>query len=79
MLEGLLKKTNTTYGIAVSGIAGPGGGLPGKPVGTVWIAVGDKNNMTIKKFELTKERTYNIKISSHTALNMLRNFILESN
>lgn len=76
MLNGLLNKMNTTYGIAVSGIAGPGGGMPGKPVGTVWIAVGNKENYITKKFELTKERTYNIKISSYTALNMLRNFIL---
>lgn len=42
MLEGLLKATVTTYGISVSGIAGPDGATPDKPVGTVWIAVGSK-------------------------------------
>lgn len=77
MTKGLLTKMKTTYGIAVSGIAGPGGGTPEKPVGTVWIAVGNKEKIIAKKFELTKQRDYNIKISAHTALNMLRNFILE--
>jgi len=38
MARGLLHKTPATYGVAVTGIAGPGGGNPGRPVGTVWIA-----------------------------------------
>lgn len=78
MLDGLLKRTGTDYGIAVSGIAGPGGGTPDKPVGTVWIAVGTKDNMKAKCFNLTTQRDYNIKISAHIALNMLRTFILEN-
>lgn len=77
MTKGLLAKMKTNYGISVSGIAGPSGGTPDKPVGTVWIAVGNKEKIIAKKFELTKQRDYNIKISAHTALNMLRNFILE--
>ncbi|MCB0509788.1 MAG: CinA family nicotinamide mononucleotide deamidase-related protein, partial [Bacteroidetes bacterium] len=77
MTKGLLSKMKTNYGISVSGIAGPGGGTPDKPVGTVWIAVGNKDKIVAKKFELTKQRDYNIKISAHTALNLLRNFILE--
>lgn len=78
MLKGLLDKMKTTYGIAVSGIAGPSGGMPDKPVGTVWVAVGEINNIKTKKFELTKIRDYNIKISAHKALNMLRNHIANS-
>ena len=42
MLKGLLQRTGTNYGIAVSGIAGPGGGSEEKPVGTVWIAWGNQ-------------------------------------
>ncbi len=38
MVAGLIKRTNVTTGVAVSGIAGPGGGSPLKPVGTVCIA-----------------------------------------
>lgn len=75
MASGLLKEMNTTYAIAVSGIAGPGGGTIEKPVGTVWIAVANKNKIIAKKFDLTKHRDYNVKISAHLALNMLRNFI----
>lgn len=78
MAHGLIEKLNTTYGIAVSGIAGPGGGTPDKPVGTVWIAVGNKSKLKAKRFQLTNQRDYNIKISASIALNMLRNFILNN-
>jgi nicotinamide-nucleotide amidase len=39
MAEGALARTGATMAIAVSGIAGPGGAVPGKPVGTVWFAM----------------------------------------
>ena len=39
MVSGLLAQTGSDYGIAVSGIAGPGGGTPEKPVGTIWAAI----------------------------------------
>lgn len=42
MLAGLFKNTVADYGIAVSGIAGPSGGSPDKPVGTVWYALGKR-------------------------------------
>lgn len=76
MLTGLLNVMNTDYGIAVSGIAGPGGATPDKPVGTVWMAVGSKDNMVVKKYELYKDRLVNIKVTSVLALNMLRRIIL---
>lgn len=75
MLGGLLKVTNTTYGIAVSGIAGPDGGTADKPVGTVWIAVGNKERTVAKKFLFFPTRTENIRVFSNAALNMLRLFI----
>jgi len=45
MWTGLIKKTGADYGIAVSGIAGPQGGTPDKPVGTVFYALGKKGQM----------------------------------
>jgi PncC family amidohydrolase len=43
MAEGALKRTGANVAIAVSGIAGPGGAVPGKPVGTVWFALAQKH------------------------------------
>jgi nicotinamide-nucleotide amidase len=38
MAEGALRHSHAQVSLAISGIAGPGGGVPGKPVGTVWLA-----------------------------------------
>ena len=77
MLKGLLNRMHTDYGIAVSGIMGPGGGTPDKPVGTVWIAVGNKEKYVAQKIHLRFERPKNIEVTSIMALNMMRKFILE--
>jgi PncC family amidohydrolase len=42
MAEGVLRATGADFGIGVSGVAGPDGGTPEKPVGTVWIAVASR-------------------------------------
>jgi len=43
MAEGALKRTGANVAIAVSGIAGPSGAVPGKPVGTVWFALAHRH------------------------------------
>lgn len=43
MLDGILSLTGSDYAMAVSGIAGPGGGTPAKPVGTVWGGIGKRD------------------------------------
>ena len=63
---------NTAYSIAVSGIAGPAGGTPDKPVGTTWIAVATGDEIISKKFNLGENRERNIEKASLYALNMLR-------
>ncbi|MBS1624123.1 MAG: CinA family nicotinamide mononucleotide deamidase-related protein [Bacteroidetes bacterium] len=76
MLEGLLKISKADYGVSVSGIAGPDGGTPDKPVGTVCFAVGDRNKIVTKTYQFFPRRMENIRISSVTALNLLRKFVL---
>jgi len=75
MAQGLLKVTGTTYGIAVSGIAGPGGATDDKPVGTVWIAVASADNVVVRRFQFFPSRMENIRVFSNAAMNMLRLFI----
>ncbi len=75
MLNGLLDKMGTSYGIAVSGIMGPKGGTEDKPVGTVWIAVGDTQNHHCQKFNFRFNRERNIEVTGIMALNLLRKFV----
>jgi nicotinamide-nucleotide amidase len=63
---------NTDIGVATSGIAGPGGATPEKPVGTVWIAYSDKHHTVTKKLQLSKDRMINIRMASVAVLNMIR-------
>jgi len=65
-------KFNTDIGVATSGIAGPGGATPEKPVGLVWIAYSDKHHTVTKKLQLSTERLLNIKMASIAVLNLIR-------
>lgn len=58
MARGVMALTGADVAVATSGIAGPGGGTPDKPVGTVWIAarVGDKEIQTLGRFNGSRER-----------------------
>ncbi|MCL4106420.1 UNVERIFIED_CONTAM: hypothetical protein GTU68_030378 [Idotea baltica] len=76
MVRGIIKNLGVDIGVATSGIAGPGGGTQEKPVGTIWIAVGDANKVVSHKLNLTKNRSKNIEYTSIAALNMLRKFLV---
>jgi nicotinamide-nucleotide amidase len=76
MVKGALEKLNVDYAIATSGIMGPGGGSPEKPVGTIWLAVGNKNNIATQQLHLRFDRQRNIAMTAANALNFLRKFIL---
>lgn len=76
MATGALKNIKSDYVIAVSGIMGPEGGMPDKPVGTVWVAVGNKEKIEAKKLYFPYDRMRNIQLTATNALNLLRKFIL---
>lgn len=75
MAIGAITHFKTDYAIAVSGIAGPDGGLPGKPVGTVWIAIASKNTVVAKLFTFSNKRIQNIERSATAALTLLLNLL----
>ncbi len=75
MAEGVRERYGTGYSIATSGIAGPAGGTLEKPVGTVWIAVAGKNGTYSRKYIFGNNRIRNIRRSTLTALNLLRQYI----
>jgi|SRR6185312_3350728 len=78
MAAGACKQLNTDYSIAVSGIAGPGGGTAEKPVGFVWIAIKTPKKVLSKSFQFGDNRERNIRTTAITALNWLRKEILIS-
>jgi len=71
MVEGALINFKSDYAIAVTGVAGPGGGTDDKPVGTVWIAVANAKKTFAHKYSFGKKRMQNIERTAITALGML--------
>ena len=76
MVKGAIEKLQVDFVVATSGIMGPDGGTDHKPVGTVWVAVGNKEKIEAVKLSFRFDRERNIEMASHTALNLLRKFIL---
>ena len=77
MAIGARKVLNADFAVATTGIAGPDGGTPDKPVGTVWIAVATDKTVKAKKITFGDNRERNIIRSGQTALQFLRQVILE--
>ncbi len=77
MVRGALDSLDVDYVVATSGIMGPDGGTTEKPVGTVWIAAGNKEKVRTHQFHFRFDRHRNIEMTAQNALNMLRKLILE--
>ena len=76
MVKGAIEKLKVDYALATSGIMGPDGGSEEKPVGTVWIAVGNNEKTETFQLNLRFDRHRNIAMTAANALNFLRKFIL---
>ncbi len=72
MAKGIRRLMNTDFAIATSGIAGPSGGTPDKPVGTVWISVCSADTLISREFRFGTLREQNIIRSTQAALLMLK-------
>lgn len=78
MVTGTLLLMKSSYAIATTGLMGPGNSGEIKPIGTTWIAVGNKEKTVSKEFCFRFDRKRNIELAAMNALNMLRLFILEN-
>jgi len=72
MLLGAVEISKADYAVAVSGIAGPTGGTPQKPVGTVFVGVADNKGLKVEKFLFKGTRNY---IQYQAMMNGIRMFI----
>jgi nicotinamide-nucleotide amidase len=77
MIKGALKEMKADYAIATSGIMGPDGGTPEKPVGMVWVAVGNNDKVVTQQFNFRFDRARNIEMTAVQGLNMMRRLIVE--
>ena len=77
MVVGACKALNTTYAISATGVAGPTGGTPDIPVGTIWIACG--NIEDIRTFKLTEDfrRDHHLEIATNKALHLFLDYYKE--
>jgi hypothetical protein len=75
MAVGLCETLGCDYVISITGVAGPGGGTPEVPVGTIWIGYGAKDD--IRTFQLTEDqgRDLNLNIATNKALRLFLEYL----
>lgn len=75
MARGARRILNTDIAVSVTGIAGPGGGTPEKPVGTTWIGLVAKEGEWTRSFQFSGDREQNKISSANAALQMLLDYL----
>ena len=75
MARGARKVLNADIAVSVSGIAGPGGGLPGKPVGTTWIGLSTSDGEWARLFHFDGDRVQNKSLAADAALQFLIDYL----
>ncbi|MFH1624746.1 MAG: competence/damage-inducible protein A [Pseudomonadota bacterium] len=78
MAQGVRKLGRTTLGLAVTGIAGPGGATPEKPVGLVFVSLADEKKTVVKSYNFPGDRSQVRLASSEAALDLVRRYYLGS-
>ena len=76
LVDGALQKSAADIAVAISGVAGPGGGSDNKPVGTVWMAWGNDNKKVARKFFLPMNRHAFQRTATAIAMDLVRREIL---
>jgi PncC family amidohydrolase len=71
MAEGVRERLATDLGVAVTGVAGPGGGTEAKPVGLVYVAVAGLGLPVVRRFHWTGDRSANKRASAIAAIELL--------
>ena len=72
MAQRVRQMMGTTHGLGISGIAGPTGGTPQKPAGTIWLAVAGPQGVTTQQLNLPFGRRANKQVAAYTGLQLLR-------
>ena len=75
MAKGARNRLGGDIAISVSGIAGPNGGTPEKPVGTTWVGLVTKENAWAKEFHFSGNREQNKASAADAALQMLLDYL----
>ncbi|HEY6220125.1 MAG TPA: CinA family nicotinamide mononucleotide deamidase-related protein, partial [Gemmatimonadaceae bacterium] len=75
MAVGACQRLGATFGLAITGIAGPGGGTPDKPVGTVWVALATPGGVETRRLSVIGDRDEIRRRSAQAALEMLRRWL----
>ena len=78
MVQGAINALQVDVAVSVTGIAGPGGGTKDIPVGTIWLAYGDLNDIRTIKLEEDHGRDKNLAMATVTALQGLIDFLNET-